>query len=129
MPDGRLSIPKSQELWPVAHPEHPETLGERIAQGRRQLALDLRRDVTPADLAKMLEVNPATVYRWESNEKAPRDDALAALARLFGVSQGYLRYGVEGAKAPEVIPPAMFKEAETSKTVAAKKSATKKRRA
>lgn len=72
----------------------PGTLGSRIAQARRELGVRLQRDVTPADLAKLLEVNPATVYRWESDEKAPRDDALAAMAELFGLSLAYLRYGV-----------------------------------
>lgn len=80
------------------------TLGERIAQERRELAVLLRRDITPADLAEMLGVNPATVYRWEADEKAPRDAALAALAALFKRSLAYLRYGVVNADGtPEVV--------------------------
>lgn len=79
-------------------------MGERIAQGRRELGVRLQRDVTPADLAKMLGVNPATVYRWESDEKAPRDDALAKLAEFLGVTPAYLRYGVGRAGETPGIP-------------------------
>lgn len=85
-------------------PQDFPTLGERIAQGRRQLAVQLARDITPADLAKMLDVDSATVYRWESNEKAPREGALAALASLFNVSPAYLRYGVRESVEPSGFP-------------------------
>lgn len=77
----------------------PGTLGERIAQSRRLLGVRENRDISPSDLAGRLGVSAATVYRWESNEKSPREDALAALAALFGVTRAYLRYG-EGETAP-----------------------------
>jgi transcriptional regulator with XRE-family HTH domain len=112
----------------VAHSNQPATLGERIAQHRRQLAVELRRDVTAADLAKMLGVNPATVYRWETNEKVPRDDALAAMASLFNVTQGYLRYGPEtAAPAFQDAPVAAFERIPTKAEREAAEKAKKKR--
>lgn len=89
-----MSRPFFQESLRVAPSKELGSIGGRIAQGRRELGVRLQRDITPADLAKMLDVNPATVYRWESGEKAPRDDALTTLAKLFGVTPAYLRYGV-----------------------------------
>lgn len=75
----------------------PNTLGERIAQARRELGVRTRTDVNPSDVAEALGVSPATVYRWESNEKSPRDDTLAKLAKYLGVTPAYLRYGVVSA--------------------------------
>jgi transcriptional regulator with XRE-family HTH domain len=126
MPVGRLSIPYFQETLHVAPSDKPRSLGERIAQHRRQLAVELRRDVTAADLAKMLDVNPATVYRWETDEKVPRDDALAAMASLFNVTQGYLRYGPETATQVRDATPATF---ERIPTKAEREAAAKKKRA
>lgn len=89
-----LSIPSLQESFHVTQPPEPASLGERIAHQRRLLGVRLRRDVTPADLAGMLGVSPPTVYRWESGEKSPREDALTAMAKLFEVTPAYLRYGI-----------------------------------
>jgi transcriptional regulator with XRE-family HTH domain len=86
-----------------------QTLGARVAQARRELSVRLRRDVSASDMAKALGVSPATVYRWESDEKSPKDDSLDALAKFLGVTPAFLRYGVVPAVAvideeEEIIP-------------------------
>ncbi len=80
-----------------------QTLGQRIAQARRELAVRLRRDVSASNVAEALGVAPATVYRWESDEKVPKDDSLLSLAKYLGVSPAYLRYGVTEASKPATI--------------------------
>ena len=76
------------------------TLGARIAQARRELGVRTHRDVSPSDVAEALGVSPATVYRWESDEKSPREEALAKLAKFLKVTPAYLRYGVVESETP-----------------------------
>jgi transcriptional regulator with XRE-family HTH domain len=45
------------------------------------------------DVAKALSVSESTVGRWESGESMPDDDAMLRLARFFGVTPAWLRYG------------------------------------
>lgn len=71
----------------------PHTIGERIAQSRREFGVRTRQDVTPSDLAVMLGVAPATVYRWENNEKHPSRENLVILAARLGVTPAYLVWG------------------------------------
>jgi transcriptional regulator with XRE-family HTH domain len=73
----------------------PQSIGERIAQARRELGVRLRRDVSPSDVAEALSVSPATVYRWESDEKSPSEKSMTKLAAFLGVAPAYLRYGVQ----------------------------------
>jgi transcriptional regulator with XRE-family HTH domain len=80
-----------------------QTLGARIAQARRELGVRTHRDVSPSDVAEALGVSPATVYRWESDEKSPREDALAKLSTYLGVTPAYLRYGVQPGAIPEIL--------------------------
>lgn len=53
---------------------------------------DLRREnnLTGSQLAKILNVTHATVYRWESGEIIPSQDNLKKLASYFNVSSDYL---------------------------------------
>ena len=53
---------------------------------------DLRREnnLTGSQLAKILDVTHATVYRWESGEIIPSQDNLKKLASYFNVSSDYL---------------------------------------
>lgn len=76
------------------------TLGNRIAQSRREKAVRERRDITQLDVAKAVGVSGAAVSDWEADKKAPREAALAKLAAYLGVTPQYLRYGVT-----EVAPP------------------------
>jgi transcriptional regulator with XRE-family HTH domain len=78
-----------------------QTLGARIAQARRELAVQVRKDLTQADIAKMVGTTAATMSRWESDVATPKEDALAKLAKALGVTPAYLRYGVvEQSRAP-----------------------------
>lgn len=70
-----------------------ETVGDRIAQARREKGVRDRRDVKPVDLARALDVSGATVSDWEAGKIKPRDDAMLKLADYLGVDPGWLRYG------------------------------------
>lgn len=72
----------------------PQSLGERLAQARRELGVREHRDVTQLDVARAIGATGASVSEWEADKKAPREDALLKLARYFKVSPAYLRYGV-----------------------------------
>ncbi len=71
-----------------------QTVGERIAQARREKGVRDRADVRPVDVARALEVSGATVSDWEAGKVIPREELLAKLAEFLGVTPAYLRYGV-----------------------------------
>jgi len=77
----------------------PSTLGSRIAQARRELAVREERDVTQLDVARAVGATGASMSEWENDKKAPREGALAKLADYLGVTPAYLRYGVHPARA------------------------------
>ena len=74
------------------------TMGERIAQKRKELGL------SQEALGAELGVSRQSIYKWESGAAVPEVDKLVALSRLFGVPVGWL-LGVEG-PAPEADAPA-----------------------
>lgn len=74
------------------------TIGQRIAQKRKELAL------SQEALGEQLGVSRQAIYKWESDAALPEIDKLIALAKLFGVSVGWL-LGVEEPPAPEATPP------------------------
>lgn len=82
---------------PSAKKEKPESIGSRIAQARRELAVRERKDVSQSDIAERLGVAQATVNRWENDKegKRPSDENLLELARILGVTPSWLRYGQE----------------------------------
>ncbi|MBR2207925.1 MAG: helix-turn-helix transcriptional regulator, partial [Synergistaceae bacterium] len=59
-------------------------LAEKIKQCRRA------KNLTQAELAKIIEVSPITERRWEWNERKPRADELAKLADALGTTTDYL---------------------------------------
>lgn len=76
-----------------------ETLGDRLAQLRRERAAKLRRDIDQTDIAKAIGIGAkkqSYVSKWESGT-IPKDDVLKKLAAYYGVTVGWLRYG-EGEK-------------------------------
>lgn len=89
-----LSILFSENSLTDGKQRTPNTLGERIAQARREKAARERRDITRADVAKAVGVVPSAVTFWETDQKQPREDALAKLAAYLGVTPAFLRYGV-----------------------------------
>lgn len=64
------------------------TIGQRIAQKRRELSL------SQEALGQEVGVSRQSIYKWESDAAVPEIDKLIALSRLFGVSVGWL-LGVE----------------------------------
>lgn len=81
------------------------TIGQRIAQKRKELAL------SQEALGDQLGVSRQSIYKWESDTALPEIDKLIALSRLYGVSVGWL-LGVEDL--PE--PPGEAAGTETSLT-------------
>jgi transcriptional regulator with XRE-family HTH domain len=82
----------------------PQSLGERIAQARREKSVRDRADVRPVDVARALEVSAAAVSDWEADKKTPREELLTRLADFLGVTPAFLRYGVR--EAPAAVVPA-----------------------
>ena len=71
------------------------TLGERIAQKRKELGL------SQEALGEKLCVSRQSIYKWESDTALPEIEKLVALSALFEVSVGWL-LGVEAeSEAPE----------------------------
>ena len=70
------------------------TVGQRIAQKRKELSL------SQEALGDRLGVSRQSIYKWESDSALPEVEKLITLAKLFGVSVGWL-LGVEEAAAPE----------------------------
>ncbi|WP_295692235.1 helix-turn-helix domain-containing protein, partial [uncultured Oscillibacter sp.] len=60
------------------------TIGQRIAQKRKELAL------SQEALGNQLGVSRQSIYKWESDTALPEIDKLIALSRLYGVSVGWL---------------------------------------
>ena len=60
------------------------TLGERIAQKRKELGL------SQEALGEKLGVSRQAIYKWESDATLPEVEKLMALSGLFGVSVGWL---------------------------------------
>lgn len=76
------------------------TLGERIAQARKQAGL------SQEQLGEKLGVSRQAISKWESGQTNPDIAYAAELCRLFGVSSDWLLLGIETAqeKAPVRCP-------------------------
>lgn len=72
-----------------------QEFGRRLAQERRHKAFVEARDIGQRDVAQAVDVSESTLSRWEAGEVMPRDDTLLKLARFFGVTPAWLRYGQE----------------------------------
>lgn len=59
---------------------------------RLNAAMD-RVSITKAQLARELEISPASISAWCSGTKKPNTENLIALAAILGVSPGYLQFG------------------------------------
>jgi DNA-binding XRE family transcriptional regulator len=67
-----------------------KTQGPRLREWREAARL------TQADLATLLTVDPATVYRWEAGIALPRRGIRGRLARRLGISREDLEAGLAG---------------------------------
>ncbi|MBR3704776.1 MAG: helix-turn-helix domain-containing protein [Oscillospiraceae bacterium] len=70
------------------------TLGQRIAQKRRELGL------SQEALGDQLGLSRQSIYKWEADSSVPEIEKLIALSKLFGVSVGWL-LGVEDDAPPQ----------------------------
>lgn len=78
--------------------------GMRLGQERRRKGVEEHRDVYKRDVAKALGVAESTVGRWETGGGSwPRPAEFSALAAYFGVTEAWLRYGVEPREAPPAL--------------------------
>lgn len=68
-----------------------QTLGEKIAQLRRE------KQLTQAELAKMMGVTDKAVSKWERNLSCPDVSSIPRLAEILGLSPGEL---IEAKAAP-----------------------------
>lgn len=78
----------------MAQHERIRGFGDRVAQERRIKSVRDWRDVLKKDIAKALAVEESTVGRWEKGT-IPADDVLTRIAKYFGVTPAWLRYGQE----------------------------------
>jgi transcriptional regulator with XRE-family HTH domain len=109
----------------------PQSVGDRIAQARRELGVRLHRDVLQSDVAEAIGVSGASVSQWEAGIKSPREDTLAKLAAYLGVTPAYLRYGIPSDVRPVAPDPALDRKVTPGERAAAKKTvdqAPKRRR-
>lgn len=76
------------------------TLGERIAQARKQAGL------SQEQLGEKLGVSRQAISKWESGQNNPDVAYVAEMCRLFGISSDWLLLGLENAqeKAPVHCP-------------------------
>ncbi len=72
----------------------PQTLGERIAQARREKAARDHEDIRQKDVAAAIGVSGTTISEAESDKQPPGEAVLLRLAAYLGVTPAYLRYGV-----------------------------------
>jgi transcriptional regulator with XRE-family HTH domain len=75
-----------------------QSVSEGIAQARREMSARERRDVTGEEIAAGVGVTPAAYSRWERGERTPSEAWVQKLAKFFGVTPAYLRYGVPEAQ-------------------------------
>lgn len=86
------------------------TVFGRIDQGRRELTVALRKDITIEKLAELVDLSAPSMYQWKSGRSKPTKESLERLAKLFtaaGLSRytaKYLDYGEDElpSKAPAV---------------------------
>lgn len=71
----------------------PQSFSDRLAQERRHKAVRDCRDVLKKDVAKAIGTSESSVGRWESGANMPDEDMIERLARYFGVTPAWLRYG------------------------------------
>jgi hypothetical protein len=94
-----------------------DTLGNRIFLAHLELERREGRRINYEELGAMIAeeegretaYSSGNVYRWEHDKKTPSLEAIAALARLSGLSAGFIGFGErpgESARAPTGTPPA-----------------------
>lgn len=80
------------------------TIGNRIAMLRRQ------RGLKQEELARMLDVSPQAVSKWENDQSCPDISLLPRLAAILGISVDALLSGKDLAPAVSMVPKEARKE-------------------
>lgn len=79
-----------------------QSVGQRLAQLRREKAWREERDIDQTEIAKAIGIGAkkqSYISRWERGDVVPKDDLLLKLAEYYSVNVGWLRFG-EGEKRP-----------------------------
>lgn len=71
------------------------TLGQRLAQARREKGVREWRDVSRGEIAKAAKVDPSMISNYESDKNVPGEDVLLLLSKFLGRDPAWLRYGVD----------------------------------
>jgi transcriptional regulator with XRE-family HTH domain len=72
-----------------------QTLGQRLAQLRREKAARERRDIQQLDMARAAGVSKTAVSRYERDIDVPREATLEKLAAYLDSTPEFIRYGVQ----------------------------------
>lgn len=72
---------------------HQLEVAKRLAQLRRIKQVEEERDIPQSELAAVVGTTPESYGRYENGRRKVPDDAIIALAKFYGVSPGYIRYG------------------------------------
>lgn len=105
-----------------------QAFGKRLAQLRREKAVDDHRDLDRREVAKAIGASPSSVTRWENGEVFPGEDTLADLAKYYGVTRSWLRFGEGERTAPPVERPMPRPMPRPTATAKAPEAAARKRR-
>jgi transcriptional regulator with XRE-family HTH domain len=73
--------------------------------GRRVQELRVARGLSKSELARRVSVTPTAVWNWEKNNLTPREPTFTVLARLLGVTNLFLRTGMDGEDPSPVASP------------------------
>lgn len=65
------------------------SMGDRIVSSRGKLG------ISASEFARRVRVTPTAVWNWEKNGIIPRGPAISTIAVALGVSEEYLRTGIE----------------------------------
>ncbi len=74
--------------------------GRRLAQERRHKAVRDQCDILKKDVAKAVGASESSVGRWEAGLIMPEEPMILQLAKYYGVTPAWLRYGTEPREAP-----------------------------
>ncbi len=77
-----------------------KAFGLRLAQERRHKAVVDERDILKKDVAKAVGASESSVGRWEAGLIMPEEPMILRLAKYYGVTPAWLRYGTEPRQAP-----------------------------
>lgn len=110
---------------------HQQEIADRLAWLRRRKQYEDNRDITQVEMAEVIGATPETYSRYESGKRKVPDEAIFALAKFYGVTPGFIRYGETSTEAPIYLGRVSDEEAEAASraraaTLAAQREAARK---